>query len=85
MYWEYEITDRQFDELMFYLGAKEALGIKIAINSPKEDGLITINTISEYFDYNEFTENIREWIAQHYPVQAAAFNKNYPKGKEWKW
>ncbi|HPY42066.1 MAG TPA: hypothetical protein PLM98_16195 [Thiolinea sp.] len=85
MYWEYEITDRQFDELMFYMDAKEAVGIRVKMNCPKEDGVITINTLFEYFDYNDHTENIREWIASHHPLQSAEFNRKYPKGKEWKW
>lgn len=85
MYWEYEITDRQFDELMFYLGTKEVLGITIKMNWPEEDGVISINTLSDYFYYNDKIENIRAWIAEHHPLQAAELNKKYPKGKEWKW
>lgn len=85
MYWEYEITDRQFDELMFYIDAKKAIGITVKMNWPDEAGVITINTLCEYFDYNKSIENIREWIASNHPLQAAEFNRKYPNGKEWKW
>ena len=85
MYWEYEITDREFDELFFYMEAKQALDIQIKIKYPEEEGTITINTIMEYFNYNSSVENIREWIKQNQPLQATEFDKKYPNGKEWKW
>ena len=84
-YWEYEITQRNFDELMFYIKTKrEQHNVLIKLNTVSEDkNDVTICSMMEYFRYNEKVENIRDWIAQNYPEQHAIFELRYPNGAEW--
>lgn len=79
-YWEQEITDRDFQELMTYVRAKKETGVVIGLNDFSEH---SINNSREYRHYRDDGKTISEWLQENRPDLFAEIENNFPDGKVW--
>ncbi|MCD8212504.1 MAG: hypothetical protein LUC34_00315, partial [Campylobacter sp.] len=83
MYWEHEITDREFAELMLFIKEKEKDGVKVGVNCFGEDKDYDI-AISSLNDFWAVKDEIRSWLKEKRAKIYKSEIIDVYQDKEWK-
>lgn len=80
-YWEYELTDRDFDELMLFIQEKKADGVIVKINSSPNECDIAINHMAAF---DRLKDEMRQWLKTQRAERYQEIENKYPNGRKWR-
>lgn len=82
-YWEYEITDKDFEILMLYIKTQKDMGVKVYYNEIPPEGVSDILILNSMCDWFNQREKIESWLLQNSKYEYEKIKSKF-KNSDWK-